>query len=140
MTTYNHSENTTEPNIFNIQPAAVKHWVKNLPMASTGEASKQLYHALKKVNKQENSLDQHFEFLEAIAPVLALLYPRLSNYFSDVSLPLNTKTRNVIHVTNSLLTEILISYKIIINKLFSVKPFGWKKPFAQAVHRSLIYS
>ena len=109
-------------------------------MGSTGEASKQLYHALRQVNKQENILDQHIEFLETIAPTLALLYPRLSKYFSDVSLPLNTKTRNAIHVTNSLLSEILLSYKTIIKKLFSKKPFGWKKPFTLAIHRTLIYS
>jgi len=104
-------------NIFNIQPAAVKKWINDLPMGSTGESSKRLYHALKQVNNQDNSLEHHLEFLETISPSLALLYPRFSKYFTDVSLPLNTKTRNVIHVTNSLLTEILIGYQSIIKTL-----------------------
>lgn len=140
MTAPQTSKKTHGQIIFNIQPTVVKNWVDNLPMGSTGEASKQLYHAIRQVNKQENAFDQHLEFLETIAPTLALIYPRLSKYFSDVSLPIDTKTRNALHVTNSLLTEILLSYKTLIKNLFSKKPFGWKKPFALAVHRTLIYS
>ena len=127
-------------NIFNIQPAVVKKWVSDLPLGSTGESSKLLYHALKQVNNQTNSLDHHLEFLEILTPTLTSLYPRLSKYFTDVSLPLGTKTRNVIHVTNSLLTEILIGYQTIIKTLISKKPFGWKKPFTLALHRTLIYT
>jgi len=126
--------------IFNLQPSAVKKWVAELPLGSTGESSKQLYHALKKVNNQDKSLSQHLEFLEAVAPTLTLLYPRLSQYFTDVSLPLGTKTRNVIHVTTSLLNEILHGYHVILKTLITKKPFGWKKPFAIALHRSFIYT
>ena len=139
------SQNSTQ-NIFNIHPAAVKKWVGELPLGSIGESSKQLYHALKKVNQQNNSadrldqLDHYLQFLEIITPTLTLLYPRLSQHFTDVSLPLSTKTRNVIHVTNSLLTEILFGYKSIIKSLSSKKPFGWKKPFSLALHRTFIYT
>ncbi|MCK5385754.1 MAG: hypothetical protein KAJ39_01115 [Gammaproteobacteria bacterium] len=126
--------------IFDLRPTVVKKWVEELPLGSTGESSKQLYHALKKVNHQNNSLEQHLEFLGAIAPTLTLLYPRLSKYFIDVSLPLEIKTRNVIHVTNSLLTETLRGYKLIIKTLIRKKPFGWKKPFSLALHHALIYS
>lgn len=133
-----HQENSQ--NNFTVQPAFVKKWVKDLPLGSTGESSKQLYHALKQINHQENSLEEHLEFLEAITPVIILLYPRLSKYFTDVSLPLSTKTRNVIHITTSLISEILLSYQIVIKKLISKKPFGWKKPFSLALHRSFIYT
>lgn len=133
-------QNNTAQKIFNIQPAAVKKWVNDLPLGSTGESSKQLYHALKQVNNQNNSLEHHLEFLETINPSLALLYPRLSKYFTDVSLPLNTKTRNVLYVTNSLLSEILIGYHSIIKSLIAKKPFGWKKPFTLALHRTLIFT
>ena len=50
------------------------------------------------------------------------------------------KTRNVIHVTSSLLTEILNGYHIIIKTLVSKKPFGWKKPLSLALHHTFIYS
>lgn len=126
--------------IFDLRPVVIKKWAEELPLGSTGESSKQLYHALKKVNRQNNSLEHYLEFLETIRPTLTLLYPRLSKYFTDVSLPLGTKTRNVIHVTNSLLTEILRGYQTIIKTLISKKPFGWKKPLSLALHRSFIYS
>lgn len=125
---------------FDLRPAVIKKWISNLPLGSTGETSKQLYHAIKKVNQQNNSLDQHMEFLESIAPTLTLLYPRLSKYFTDVSLPLGTKTRNAIHVTSSLLKEILHGYHFIIKTLITNKSFGWKKSFSLALHRSLIYT
>lgn len=70
-------QNNTQ-NIFNIQPAVVKKWVSDLPLGSTGESSKLLYHALKQVNNQANSLDHHLEFLEILTPTLASLYPILN--------------------------------------------------------------
>jgi len=126
--------------IFDLRPFAIKKWVEELPLGSTGETSKQIYYALKKVNQQNNSLEHHLDFLEAIAPTFNSLYPRLSKYFNDVSLPLGKKTRNVIHVTSSLLTEILNGYHIIIKTLVSKKPFGWKKPLSLALHHTFIYS
>lgn len=125
---------------FDVRPAAVKIWVENLPLGSTGETSKQIYLALKKVNHQENKLSHHLEFLEAISPTLASLYPRLSKYFVDASLPLNRKTRNVLHVTTRLLTETLTSYQIITKHLITKKPFGWKKALSLSLHHTFIYT
>lgn len=125
---------------FNISPAAVKLWAENLPLASTSETSKRLYRALKEANLQNNSLSHHLQFLETIAPTLNLLYPRLSKYFTNTSLPLTKKTRNVIYVTSSLFTEVLTSYQIIIKKLIAKKPFGWKKPLSLALHNIFFYS
>ena len=140
MNTDNSQKQNSNQDIFNIRPAVVKKWVKELPLGSTGESSKQLYHALKKVNRQNNSLEHHLEFLETIAPTLTLLYPRLSKYFTDIALPLETKTRNVIHITTSLLTQILHGYQSILKIHITKKSFGWKKPFSLALHRSFIYS
>ena len=125
---------------FNLSPAAVKKWIEELPLGSTGETSKQVYQTLKKVNKHSHDLSKHIEFLEAIAPTISLLYPRLSQYFADSALPHGTRTRNVIHVTNLLLKEVLHGYQLIFKKLVTKKPFGWKKPFSLALHHSLIYA
>ena len=140
MNTHSLNTKNSNQNIFDIRPAAVKKWVEELPLGSTGESSKKLYHALKQVNQQQNSLEHHLEFLETITPTVTLLYPRLSKYFTDVSLPLGTKTRNVIHITTSLLTQILLGYQTILRTLITNKPFGWKKPFSLALHHSLIFS
>ena len=134
------AEHSNVATTFDVRPSAINKWVAELPLGSTGESSKQLYHAIKKVNQQQNSLEHHLQFLESISPVVSLLYPRLSKYFTDVSLPLGKKTRNVLHVTNCLLTEILRSYHSILKKLITKKPFGWKKPFALTLHRTLIYT
>ena len=134
------TEHSNVATTFDVRPSAINKWVAELPLGSTGESSKQLYHAIKKVNQQQNSLEHHLQFLESISPVVNLLYPRLSKYFTDVSLPLGKKTRNVLHVTNCLLTEILRSYHSILKKLITKKPFGWKKPFALTLHRTLIYT
>jgi len=137
-----HRTKTTDikQSFFDISPNAVKKWVSQLPLGSTGESSKQIYHALRKVNQQQNSLDHHLEFLETVSPTLSLLYPRLSKYFTGISLPLGVKTKNVIHVTTSLLSEILLGYHSILRTLITNKPFGWKKPFSLALHHSFIFS
>ena len=126
--------------IFDVRPASVKIWVENLPLGSTGETSKQIYQALKKANQQDNNLSHHLEFLGVISPTLTSLYPRLSKYFVDASLPLNKKTRNVLHVTTRLLTEVLTSYQIIIKTLVTKKPFGWKKDLSLALHHTFIFT
>lgn len=133
------SQNDIQEN-FDIRPAATKKWISNLPMGSTGETSKQLYHALKKVNKQSNPPEQHLEFLETIAPTLTLLYPRLAKYFTNIALPLGKQSRNAIHVTNSLLKEFLLGYQTVIKTQITNKPFGWKKSCSLALHRCLIFS
>ena len=140
MTTQNKAQHNSIEDIFDIRPAAAKVWIENLPLGNTGETSKQIYQTLKKVNRQNNSLEHHLEFLESIAPTLALLYPRLSKYFTDASLPLCKKTRNAFHATSSLLAEVLNGYQIIIKALISKKPFGWKKPFSLALHHTFIYT
>lgn len=140
MSVQNSSKQDSKTNTFDIRPVAVKKWAEDLPLGSTGESSKQLYHALKKVNKQNNALDHHLQFLEIVSPTLTSLYPRLSKYFTDTALPLGTKTKNVIHITISLLSEIILGYQTISKTLITKKPFGWKKAFSIALHRSLIFS
>lgn len=136
----NMESNTTEPfTSFNIRPGSVNRWIKNLPLGSTGETSKQLYWALKIVNEQNNSIVQHLGFLDQIAPTFTLLYSRLTQYLIDISLPLNTKNRNAINATNALLSELIKGYQLLIKKLQHKKPFGWKKSFALALHRNFIY-
>ena len=134
------THNTITEDQFDLRHAAITNWVENLPLGSTGESSKQLYHALKTVNRQENTFVQHLNFLEQIAPTLSLLYPRLSKHFIDISLPLSTKTKNVLHVTTSLLNEVLSGYHSVAKSLLAKKPFGWKKSFSLVLHNSLIYS
>ena len=140
MDNIQNTNNSGTADIFNIRPVAVKKWIEDLPLGSTGESSKQIYHALKKINQQENNLDHQLAFLESLSPTLNLLYPRLSKYFTDVSLPLGTKTRNVVHITSSLLSQILLGYHTVLKALITNKPFGWKKSFSLALHRSFIYS
>ena len=134
------NQTTHSQEAFDIRPAAIKKWIENLPLGSTGETSKQIYRAIRIVNQQNNTLSHHLEFLNALSPTMSSLYPRLFKYFVDISLPLNKKTRNVIHVTSCLLSEILTSYQIIIKALVTKKPFGWKKPLAIALHHNLIYT
>ena len=69
-----------------------------------------------------------------------MLYPRLTKYFIDASLPLNKKTRNVLRITNRLLSEVLSSYQHIIKTLVTKKPFGWKKSLSLALHQTFIYT
>ncbi len=130
---------TPESTHFDLRPAATQKWIADLPLGSTGETSKQLYHVLRQINQQDNHFQHHLQFLESISPTLHMIYPRLAHYFTDVALPLNKKTRNVLHITQALLKEMLQGYEQLAADLLKRKPFGWKKPFAQILHRSLLY-
>lgn len=131
--------NTQSKTQFNTDTTAVRLWIEALPLASTGESAKRIYNALHQVNTQALTVKHRMEFLESVAEPLNQVYPQLTQYFQNASLPLSNKSRSVLTITNAILTDMLKGFQIVIKNLLSEKPFGWKKPFALALHRAMIY-
>lgn len=125
---------------FSTRPGAVDAWLSSLPLASVGETSRQIYQALRNVNRQESvPVKEYFHFLEAISQPLHLILPELHRHYAGKPLPLSAKRRKVADVYTQLLRQAIEGYQRVISSSVELGRFGWKKVVTTAVHRIFSY-
>jgi len=121
---------------FNTQPQAVDEWLENLPIASIGETARQLYMAMRDVNRQDNvPVKHHFHLLEGITEPLILILPELYRHYAGKPLPLSAKRRKVADLYTQLLRQSILGYQQVIAHSIELSRFGWKKVVTTSVHR-----
>ena len=98
---------------FDSNPAKVKIWLGNLPMANTGEATRQLYAAMTEMNRQTLPGSQRFKTLELIGPSVEYLTDQLRKHFDGQPLPLSETQNRIALLARSLVTELATGYKIV---------------------------
>jgi hypothetical protein len=119
----------------------VDNWLETLPIAHIGETARQLYVAMRTVNRQEKIPVRHqFHMLEGIAEPLSLILPELHKHYAGKPLPLSKKRRKVADLYTQLLRQAIIGYQQIITHSIELNRFGWKKVVTTAVHRIFYYS
>jgi len=126
---------------FDTEPAAIKNWLENLPIASIGETARQLYMAMRDVNRQDAvPVKQHFHLLEGIGEPLELILPELHRHYAGKALPLSQKRRKVADLYTQLLRQAILGYQQVIAHSIELNRFGWKKVVTTSVHRIFYYS
>ena len=132
---------TTSFSQFDTQPVAIKDWLDNLPIASVGETARQLYMAMRDVNRQDAvPVKQHFNLLEGIGEPLELILPELHRHYAGKPLPLSQKRRKVADLYTQLLRQAILGYQQVIAHSIELSRFGWKKVVTTSVHRIFYYS
>jgi len=132
---------TTSFSQFDTEPAAIKNWLDNLPIASVGETARQLYMAMRDVNRQDAvPVKQHFHLLEGIGEPLELILPELHRHYAGKPLPLSQKRRKVADLYTQLLRQAILGYQQVIAHSIELNRFGWKKVVTTSVHRIFYYS
>lgn len=140
-TAENVSSMTTRFSQFDTHPRAVDKWLNNLPIASIGETARQLYMAMRDVNRQETvSVKHHFHLLEGICQPLTLILPELDRHYAGKPLPLSAKRRKVADLYTQLLRQIVLGYQQVIAHSIDLNRFGWKKVVTTSVHRIFSFS
>ena len=126
---------------FDTTPRAVKHWLEMLPIAHIGETSRQLFTAMRDVNRQEAvPVKQQFNFLEGVAEPLSMILPELHKHYIGKPLPLSKKRRKVADLYSQLLHQSILGYQQVIANAIELNRFGWKKVVTTSVHRIFYYS
>lgn len=126
---------------FDIQPSAVKTWIDNLPIAHIGETSRQLYTAMRHVNRQDDVPVKHcFLFLEAVAAPLSMILPELHKHYVGKPLPLSQKHRKIADLYGQLLHQVILGYERVIAHAIELNRFGWKRVVTTSVHRIFHYA
>ncbi len=127
---------TTTFTQFDTRPQAVNEWLENLPIASVGETARQLYMAMRDVNRQDDvAVKEHFHMLEGITEPLTLILPELHRHYACKPLPLSEKRRKVADLYTQLLRQAVLGYQQVIAHSIELSRFGWKKVVTTSVHR-----
>jgi len=126
---------------FDTHPRAVKQWLENLPIAHIGETSRQLYTAMRTVNRLEDvPVKQRFYFLEGASEPLSMILPELHRHYVGKPLPLSNKRRKVADLYTQLLRQAILGYEQVIARAIELNRLGWKKVVTTSVHRIFNYS
>lgn len=95
-------------------PRKIKKWLAQLPRASMGDMTRQIYNALVDLNRQDMAPKYRIEDLELFREPIALILEHLHKHFINRSLPLPEKSLKIVNLNQALLREIANGYKIMI--------------------------
>ena len=118
-------------------PKAFKDWVKQLPMANIGEASRLLYHAIIELNQLFIPHAQRLQFLELIRPKIHFVCEELSRHYLGLSIALPEKQRKIANLSQALQLHAASGYKLCVMEcLDSGGVDKHRKTLATAIHRA----
>jgi cyclic-di-GMP-binding protein len=95
-------------------PAAIKAWVKDLPMANVGELSRQLYQAIIEVNKLALAPMVRTQILELLRPPIDYVCKELSKHFLNQSVVLSEKQQKIANLAQAIQIHLASAYKIVL--------------------------
>ena len=95
-------------------PRKLKKWLSDLPHANMGEMTKQIFNAVRDLNRQTMPNKHRLENLEQLREPLRNIFNNLEKYFINRTLPLPEKSQKIVHLNQSLLQEVSYGYKIIV--------------------------
>jgi hypothetical protein len=92
----------------------ITRWAKNLPMANTGEASRQLYRAIHELNQLYADPLLRFKLLEVMRPYIYSIGTLLAKNFLQTSVSLNERQLKVANLSQSLQSHLATGYKLVV--------------------------
>jgi hypothetical protein len=92
----------------------ITNWAKNLPMANTGEAARQLYQAIRELNQLHADPLLRFKLLEVIRPYIYSIGTLLAKHFLQTSVSLNERQLKIANLSQSLQTHLATGYKLVV--------------------------
>jgi len=119
-------------------PKAFREWIKQLPMANIGEASRQLYHAIIELNHLFIPPQQRLQFLELIRPKIHFVCSELSRHYLGLAVALPEKQRKIANLSQALQLHCASGYKLCVLELLDNGGLEKnRKAVAQSVHRAI---
>ncbi len=128
------------PESFFLDIKEVEEWASSLPIANTGESSKQIFKALVEFNRVEIENLRRIKIVNIFRPIVEHVTSSLKKYYLDAPLPLPAKNQKVVILCRELHSELATSYKIIIEKMISDHDERFEqKLMIVALHQAMHY-
>jgi hypothetical protein len=107
-------QNKPAKDAFASHPRKLRKWLAGLPFSNMGEMTRQLYAALRDLNRQTMPGKHRLEDMEMLREPLRNIFSNLEKHFINRTLPLPEKSQKIVYLNLSLLQEISYGYKIIV--------------------------
>ena len=92
----------------------ITEWAKELPMANTGEAARQLYQAVRELNQWNADPLLRFKMLEVIRPYIYSICTLLNKHFLQASISLNDKQLKIANLSQAMQGHLATGYKMVV--------------------------
>ncbi|HDP90418.1 MAG TPA: hypothetical protein ENN42_10780 [Thioalkalivibrio sp.] len=127
------------PESFPTRPRRVKRWLRELPLVNMGETTRLFYTGLSELNRLKVPAGTRLELMELLAPTTAMVLDYLGKHMVSRSLPLPTKSRKIVTLTQTILMELANGYKACVVDATVYRHHLWGAKLPLAIHRSLRY-
>jgi hypothetical protein len=125
---------------FNYRGNAVEQWVEELPQGNVGTMSKQLYSALREVNRLAISWRDRQRFLELLRQPVSYLQDQLQQRYTGLSFPLPPKTQQIAELSKALSAEMALGYTTAIEEMQASSFLNRdSKALVELIHRAVHY-
>lgn len=120
-------------------PKAIKGWLKILPAANTGAVSKQVFLALKEINRTRIPLEVREQIIALILPQVEYIMATLQKHFLVQAVVLDDKRSKVAQLTKALLLELTHAYRIILSDTSELSNKKQRAIRGNAYHQAIYY-
>lgn len=119
-------------------PKAFRAWINQLPMANTGEVSRQLYHAVIELNHLFSPPQQRMQFLELIREKIHFVCNELSRHYLGLAVALPEKQRKIANLSQALQLHLASGYKLCVLEFIDNGGADKnRRQIAMAIHRAI---
>jgi hypothetical protein len=117
----------------------ITRWAKNLPMANTWEAARQLYRATRELNQLYADPLLRFKLLEVMRPYIYSIGTLLAKNFLQTSVSLNERQLKVANLSQSLQSHLATGYKLVVAHSMAALSSNDKpsKVVTTSIHRAI---
>ncbi len=104
---------------FDTRPKHMNTWLSELPMGDKGACARQIFHALKEINRLDISSRDRWRALELIIAPLSDMTESLEQHFRNQSLPIAEKNLKIADLCIELYREVSLGYKILLDQIWT---------------------
>ncbi len=129
----------TEPleDFFLADPEKTRAWLSGLPMANISETARQVLDALISFNRQAIPNKTRIRIADLFRQPIHYISQNLKKHYIDAALPLTTKGKKAIRLSQELHAELAVAYKIFILEAFAARGQSSKRLVTTAIHRAM---
>lgn len=120
-------------------PRKFKKWLAEIPQANMGEITRQIFGAIRELNRKEIPAKHRLEIMEMLRTPVRSIFDNLKKYFINRTFPLPEKSEKIVNLNQSLLKEIAQGYKIIVQQAYDESEKIDNKNVTTSIARAIKY-